>query len=144
MIREILTAPITNAQMFEELEFFIQHFRALGHVGCDLLFGFAWGNYYYPGNLWNEVRLPLASLMAEVEKAGALGCDGLGLNDLWLSVPSLPAKFLFCNDSDIHITFDEPGEVPEFFYQRWKSLGFQPAEWMKSDSGRCTERLREN
>jgi hypothetical protein len=52
----------------------------------------------------------------------------LGQDDLFLKFPTLNLEFHFCNDSDIHIYFDEGSEVVEVFYSRWKLRGFSPAE----------------
>ena len=59
MTREILTHPIAAARLKEELEFFAQYIRDLGHEHCEVLFGFAWGNKYYPTAERKPIRMPL-------------------------------------------------------------------------------------
>ena len=142
MSRAITTYPIKAAQMKEELAFFAQYFQHLGHEYCEVLFGFAWGSEYYPTSEWNRVRIPLASLEDEVQRVEVAGLGELGSDDLFVSVPPLDVEFRFDNDSALHISFAEPGEVAEFFYQRWKSSGFTPAEWQLTEDGAPSKRLR--
>ena len=144
MKREILTHPIEAAQLMDELSLFTQYFQDLGYEYCDALFGFAWGNGYYQGPSWQSVRLPLEGLVKEVQRVERTGFGQLGANDLFLSIPTLALKFRFCNDSDIHMEYDEPSEITEFFYQRWKSLSYTPAEWSYGQEGNSRKRLRIN
>ena len=72
------------------------------------------------------------------------GLGMLGSDDLFLSFPALGLEFRFCNDSDLHIAFEDPSETTEFFYQRWKIRGFSPAEWERTLDGKTGERLRIN
>jgi hypothetical protein len=142
MSHEICTNPIDRVQMNEELAFFAQYFRRLGHQHCEALFGFAWGNDYYPDSAWTARSITLEGLVDEVRRVEAAGFGQLGADDLFVTVPPLELKFRFCNDSDIHIEFDQPDDVTELFYQRWKSRGFSPAEWQRAVDGKPAERLR--
>lgn len=144
MTREILTHPITAGQLREELEFFAQYFRNLGLEDCEALFGFAWGNKYYPTAEWKAVRLPLQSLVDEVQRVETAKLGALGSDDLFVSLPALNLEFHFCNDSDLHLSFPEPTDITEYFYQRWKERGFSPAEWHNTAEGQPSERLRIN
>jgi hypothetical protein len=143
MEREILTHPLTTQQIEAELDHFVEYFSSRGCLECEALFGPAWGiDYYSEGESWESVRLPLTCLAAEARRAGTLGWGGLGMNDLYLTVPGAAPTFRFCNDSDVHVSFKEPDDVTEHFYERWKALGFHPAEWRKSDSGAPNDLLR--
>jgi hypothetical protein len=142
MTREILTYPISKEQMKEELRYCAQHFRALGYDNCEVLFGSSWGNNYYATSEWSFVEFQVLRLVEEVARVEALGFGRLGSDDLFIRLPSRELEFRFCNDSDIHISFDEPNEITEVFYQRWKSRGFKPAEWVKPEKGPPTERVR--
>ncbi|MFH1766686.1 MAG: hypothetical protein ABH826_01175, partial [Patescibacteria group bacterium] len=131
MYREILTYPISAVQIRGELAFFVQHFQSLKYEFCDVLFGAAWGNDYYPTAEWKIVRLPLAGLIEEVSRVETANLGKLGSDDLFVQLPNLDLEFRFCNDCDIHIEFQEPSEITEFFYQRWKRLGFTPADYSR-------------
>jgi hypothetical protein len=144
MLREILTYPISPEQMKVELVFFAEHVRDLGHADCEILFGFPWGVKYYPSNRWEYERIAFESLVAKVAEVEASGIGHLGRNDLVVKIPGLEVQFRFCHDSDIHLVYESSAELAETFYQRWKSRGFQPAEWVKLPSGPPTERLRFN
>jgi hypothetical protein len=135
MKREILTYPISAAELKAELAFFAEHFRSLGYAHCEALFGWAWGNKYYTTTTWDRVYIPLTDLLSEVQRVESAGLGLLGRDDLFLSVPPLNLEFQFCNDSDIHVFFEGPAEIPEFFYNRWKVCGFHPAKWTTNDAG---------
>jgi hypothetical protein len=144
MKREILTYPLERSQVKEELAFFVEHFSHFGFETCEVLFGSAWGIDYYPTAEWHYVKLRLVDLVMEVERVEGGEWGPLGSNDLFVRFPSLAVDFHFCNDSDIHIYFEEPNDVTEFFYLRWKARQFSPAEWLKPAEGPATERIRFN
>jgi hypothetical protein len=141
MKREVLTYPLSKQQLREELRHFVEFFSDKGNATCCVLFGSAWGNDYYPSNEWLEETVALGHLIAKVEEVEAAGHGTLGTDDLFLKVSGL--EFLFCNDSDIHISFVEHQPDIEHFYQRWKELGFKPAEWLKNERHGPGERVRD-
>ena len=142
MEREILTYAITQEQMNDELSFVSKYFYEKGVNKCEVLFGFAWGNDYYPGNEWQEEEIGFLNLVSKVREVEASGIGKLGKDDLFIKVSGL--EFRFCNDSDIHIYFNEPNDDVEFFYSRWKEMGYQPAEWLKNQEKGPGERGRVN
>ena len=129
MKREIVTHHIDSSQMKEELAFLTEYFIGKGFEACELLFGSAWGMDYYDTNQWDYEKVPLTKLVEKVEAVEASGLGHLGSDDLFIKLQGYPFEFRFCHESDLHISFDEPGDIPEFFYERWKSRGFSPAEW---------------
>jgi phosphomevalonate kinase len=73
MEREILTYPIEKAQVHGELAYFVGYFSKKSVQTCEVLFGFAWGIEYYPGNEWPYEHVKLSHLterIDEVEKTG--------------------------------------------------------------------------
>jgi len=84
--------------------------------------------------------LLLAELVAKVKALAAAGLGTLGSNDLFLKVAGL--EFLFCNDSDVHISFAQHQPDIEHFFQRWKQLGFEPAEWLHREQHGPGEKVR--
>ena len=140
----ILTYPLKRTHLKEELAFFAEHMRACGHTDCEVLFGFVWGNEYYETDHWDYERIPLHDLVDKVEQVEAMGLGQLGQDDLFVKVPGFAIEFQFCHDSDIHITYESAGEVTEFFYQRWNSRGFSPAEWLVDPHNLEHKRLRFN
>lgn len=144
MKREILTHPIPKPAIWEELNFLLQRLQELGHDDCLVRFGYGWADDYYSGAEWKEINLSGAQLLAEVRRMEAAEFGKLGTDDLFVRAPRLGVEFHFCNDSDIHIKFDQPNDVAEFFYKRWKEKGFTPAEWMKTEMPGPGSKLREN
>ncbi len=142
MLREILTYPLERAQLRDELAHLVDFLTRRGYEHCTALFGGSWGLDYYSTDDWEYVELALRSLPDEVVRVESLGFGSLGTSDLFVRVPGLPLEFHFCNDSDIHVTLEEPNEIAEALYQRWRSLGYRPAEWVKPVSGPPSERLR--
>jgi hypothetical protein len=142
MPREILTHPIPQPAMWEELNFLIHKLEDLGHRDCQVTFGFAWANDFYPNDKWEEITLTGIKLVAAVRKLEGSSAGKLGSDDLFIRVPPLGVKFQFCNDSDIHIWFEEPNEFTELFYTRWRDRGYTPAEWIKTKEK--NEKRREN
>ena len=142
MEREILTYPISTEQMNEELSFMVEYFSNKVIDKCSVLFGFAWGNNYYPGNEWFDEEIELRNLIQKVNDVEASGIGAIGRDDLFIKISGL--EFRFCNDSDVHIYFSKHNDDIEFYYARWKQLGYQPAEWLKNQEKGPGERVRFN
>jgi hypothetical protein len=142
MEREILTYPISRTQLNDELAFMVEYFSNKGIEKCSILFGFAWGMEYYPGNEWNDEEIPISELIDKVHEVEASGIGAVGKDDLFVKVQGL--EFRFCNDSDLHIYFSSPNDDIEFYYSRWKQLGYQPAEWLKTQEKGPGDRVRFN
>ena len=141
MQRELLTDPLTGKQLREELHYFVEFYAAKGISSCSVLFGHAWGIKYYPTKDWLEEDVLLRSLLAKVEQVEASGLGRLGSDDLFLKLPGL--EFLFCNDSDLHLIFAQADPDIEHFFQRWKRLGFRPAEWLKTERHGPGQKVRD-
>lgn len=125
-MREILTSPIDNEQIYNELVYLVKYFHQRGVDTCEVQFGHAWGNDYYSGSEWRVVKIALTDLPREIDRAAELGWGGLGGNDLFVTISPDRLAFRFCNDSDIHLTFEQPDSDTEHFYQRWENLSFNP------------------
>jgi hypothetical protein len=141
MKREVLTYPLSEQQMREELAHVVEFYLAKSATTCRVLFGYAWGNDYYLTKEWLEEEVALNNLIAKVAKVEATGVGRIGSDDLFLQVDDL--EFLFCHDSDIHISFIEHHPEMEHFYQRWKMLGFKPAEWLKDEPHGSSKKVRD-
>lgn len=141
MNREILTHPLSKEQLRNEFRHFAKFFSAKGVSTCQVLFGFAWGNEYYPGNEWTEENIALASLVKKIEEVEGSGMGALGRDDLFVKVPGM--EFQFCHESDVHIFFGEDHPDVESFFQRWKKLGFKPAEWLKNGEKGVGQKIRD-
>ena len=141
MTREILTYPIDRPSLEAELAFLAEHFRGLGCDSCTAFFGHAWGEHY-PQDPWTAVALPLEALVAEVSRIEEAGFGALGNDDLFITIAPFPLEFRFCNDSDIHLSFEAPSDTTEVFFQRWRALGFKPAEWGSAPVGQERPCLR--
>lgn len=138
--REILTYPMTVAQLYSELEYWVEYFSDRGETECSAEFMFTWTDEPIPEEAWPTSMVPLDELVERVRKAGTFGFGEFGYNDLQLEIQA--HKFLFCNDTDIHITFDQSTPTIEHFFARWRDLGFQPADWRKMADGKTVDKVR--
>lgn len=142
MNREIVTSVIGADLVRAELSFFARHFQESGQKTCGVLFGFAWGNDYYPGNEWDHVNIPLAKLVEEVERVESLGWGRVGADDLFVTLDELAVELRFCHEADLHLTFQAGAELGEFYFERWSALGFKPSEWEVFHVGKLGAKIR--
>ena len=126
MEREIRTHPLTAEQVRGELRYFVEYFRGIGKEDWEILFGYAWGTEYYPGNEWAYESIELVDLERKVSEVESSGTGVLSRDDLFVRTEGL--EFRFCHESDLHISFDQSTADVENFYDRWASLDFHPTE----------------
>ena len=142
MSHELLTHPISAAEMWEELRFLASYFCERDCVDCEIHFGFAWIIDYYAGEIPIPERVSLASLADKVLAVETSGVGKLGSDELYVEIAGL--SFRFCDESDIHIYFETTNSMVDDFYSRWKMLGYMPAEYEKLETGQQGKRLRFN
>ena len=140
MKREIITGILEEDRIRQELRYLIDYFSERGHESCEILFGFAWGNDYYPGNEWPPVSVTFLNLESTISDVEQRNIGRLSTDDLFLTVDGL--EFLFCHESDIHLSFETATPVIEHFYERWRMQEFQPSEWLHNTSKGHGTRVR--
>lgn len=138
--REILTHPLSLDRFWEEFRYFSTYFREKGIDKCHVLFGFAWGNDYYPEKNWVSEEMPFDELENKILDMERQGFGNFGHNDVFVKVAGV--EFRFCNDTDIHISYESHLPLIEDFYCRWESLGYYPAEWLKNDKSGSGQLIR--
>lgn len=141
MQTQIVTRFIGLSAMRAELAFLVQHLQQVGYEYCEVLFGFAWGNDYYPTSKWDYVRFPVAGLTGEVERVEAAGMGCLGADDLFVLLPDSGVKFCFCHENDLHLSSISTDGVHAFFFRRWLEMGFVPSEWEMTEEGKRSRLL---
>jgi hypothetical protein len=125
MKREVVTSILEENQVRVELRYLIDRFSKNGEEYCDVLFGFAWGNDYYPGNEWLYESVKLSRLESKISEVEQRHIGRLTNDDLFVKVGGL--EFQFCHESDIHISFERISPEIEHFYERWLNKGFNPS-----------------
>lgn len=141
MARQILTCTLDRERLKAELAEVVQYFGEKGVGSCRVLFGFAWGNEYYPGSDWNEEEIELAQLCQKVGEAEERGLGTLGKDDLFVKLAGL--EFKFCHECDVHIHFAEPNNTDvETFFARWQKIGYEPFECVPPQELGSDERAR--
>src|SRR5262245_26768590 len=112
-----------------ELAYVVEFFRGLGHVPCDLLFGFAWRiEADKPDLSWKSIRIPLLDLDKEIRRAEDAGLGSFARDDLWVSFEGRALKVQFCHHSGVHLSYPEPDHITEQFCTRWQAEGLDPVE----------------
>lgn len=129
MKREVVTRILAKPEAERELEYLVEYYTEKGEQNCKVLFGFAWGNDYYPGKEWPEEEISITELPRKVKSVEETGIGNIGGDDLFVYVGGL--EFLFCHESDIHIIFSSHVPEIEHFFSRWVTQGFEPSEWIK-------------
>jgi hypothetical protein len=141
MNRQVLTCALERAALERELDEIVRYFSERGLHSCRILFGFAWGNAYYPEPAWQDEEILFSDLRRKVGEVEASGIGRIGRDDLFVTVDDI--EFQFCHDSDLHIHFDRPGNAHvEAFFSRWQALGYAPAEWVRTGASGPGERVR--
>jgi len=134
MKRQHLTRELSVSDLRSELGYIAEYLSSNGHNTGLVLFGFAWGNDYYETSSWEEETIPLTELSAKVKTVESQDIGSLGSDDLFLKVGGIEVHF--CHHSDIHLSFESPDTVTEHFFDRWKSQGFEPVEWLTNETGK--------
>lgn len=124
MMQQLVTFPMDHERLRAEFEFVIGSMVSQGHTTCRILFGYSWGNEYYPGDRWDYESVRTVDLVALVREVESRGKEKLGSNDLFVEFPDW--SFRFCNDSESHMEFRDLSPTVEFFRDRWERLGFRP------------------
>jgi hypothetical protein len=141
MARQVLTSTLDRGRLETELDEVVRYFREKDVESCRVLFGFAWGNEYYPGREWNEEKIDLVQLRRKVDEVEARGIGSLGNDDLFMKLAGL--EFRFCHECDVHIHFTAPSnDHVEAFFARWQKLGYEPTEWVATRDHGPGKRVR--
>jgi hypothetical protein len=141
MSRQILTSVLDREALERELDKIVRYFSERSVNSCRVLFGFAWGNAYYPGATWEDEEVQFSDLRRKVGEVETSGIGALGSDDLFVKVEDVEIQF--CHDSDLHIHFDQQGNAhAEAFFSRWQALGYSPAEWVTTGKPGPGEKVR--
>ncbi|PYK29405.1 MAG: hypothetical protein DME57_10365, partial [Verrucomicrobia bacterium] len=77
MLREIIGQPPSEEALREDFRLFLEHLKSVGISDVETQFGFAWGNFRYPGE-WQYETLNISALLAEVAATEKKGDGTLG------------------------------------------------------------------
>ncbi len=129
MRSQIFTKVLTPDELRTEFEFCIRYLQELGHSRASVLFGWSWGNEYYPTGEWQSEKIELEKLSTKVQEVEDSGIGRFGDNDLFVEVEGL--LFTFCHESDVHMEYEVGSEITEILLKRWSKLGYSPTEYLK-------------
>jgi hypothetical protein len=119
---EILTNVLPKDEFRTELLDAVAHLAKLGVAHVAVSFGFTPDapDLDDVGVGHSVAVADVASFIAERERAKGFH---LGTNDCWIAASALDARFLFCNDRDVHLTSDSD-MLLNAVRARWRAKGF--------------------
>ena len=82
----------------------------------ELLFGWAWGNDYKD---WTPFQTKVTDIELELEKPQKQNFGQFGNDDIFIRLPELEIEFLFCHESDIHLSFNNANEIVSSVINSW-------------------------
>ena len=116
-----VTGPLSVAQLLEEVPELV---KLLQSSGIDrLLVEYGWGCKLEPGQLWQDIEIPLPELAAFIEASIQQGIYSPGQADLVVQDRDRTFECLFCHESDIHLMTENDGLIAEAT-KRWMDKGY--------------------
>jgi hypothetical protein len=119
---EYRTQSVEPAVLLEELASFCQVAAGKGKGSAILMFG--WDSNLEIDEMWQDIPLPLADIVAYVRAAEQAGTITVGKSDIFVKTNGL--EITLCHEGDLHIEAEEAAAQP--FLERWESKGFMPYE----------------
>jgi len=119
---EILTNILSEETLREELEHAMSFLAQRGISDVAVSFGFT-PDAPQLDDVGVRYTIPIAdvpSFIAERERTKGFQ---LGMYDCWIEPSALAARFLFCNDRDVHVT-SESAELLDSLRAHWRAKGF--------------------
>jgi hypothetical protein len=120
---EILTNILTDEQLRQELDATILFLSQRGIKDVAISFGFT-PNSPDLDDVGVRYTVPVADVPSVVAERERTKGFGLGLYDCSIEPSGLDARFLFCNDRDVHVT-SESAELLDCVRARWRASGFR-------------------
>lgn len=117
---EYRTQSLGPAVLLDELSFFCQVAAAKGTGSAILMFG--WDSNLGIDEMWQDISLPLADIVAYVRAAEKVGTITVGKSDIFVKANGL--EITLCHEGDLHIEAEGASAQP--FLERWESKGFMP------------------
>lgn len=122
--KEIHTCILTLEKLWLEIFHIVDYFKSKDVRSCQILFGWAWGMEYYSELEWQEEEILLNDLVKKIHTVEKMNIGQFTKDDVFIKIGDL--SFNFCHESDIHLVFDVENDITKHFFDRWKSLGFEP------------------
>lgn len=117
---EYRTQTVEPTVLIEELSSFC-HLSATKGTDCGILM-FGWDSNLGIDEMWQDIPLPLADIVAYVRAAEQAGTIAVGKSEI--SVKANGLEITLCHEGDLHIEAEEAAAQP--FLERWNSKGFMP------------------
>jgi len=117
-----VTGPLSVAQLLDEVPEIV---KLLESSGIDrLLVEYGWGCKLEPGQLWQDIEIPLPELAAFIEASIQQGIYSPGQADLVVQDRDRTFECLFCHESDIHLETEDMSMI-EHVNKRWMDKGYK-------------------
>ncbi len=126
-IMECHTKRIGRDALISYVRDFISYFKYIGETSCSVVLGWSWALTYYEKD-WLPIEVNLDNLLSFITKIESRGIGKIGKEDLYISIRQI--EFKLCHEGDIHMKFSEKSEATEYFFSKWKSVGYEPV-WIQ-------------
>ena len=116
-----VTGPLSSRSCWKKFRKIV---KLLQSSGVDrLLVEYGSGCKLEPGQLWQDIEIPLPELAAFIEASIQQGIYSPGQADLVVQDRDRTFECLFCHESDIHLMTDNDGLIAEAT-KRWMDKGY--------------------
>lgn len=119
---EIVTQTLPVESIWVDLRGLIQRLEKYDIGSIEVLFGFAWGNYFLN---WQPLNISPRSLEKEIRKAEEQEAGELGDHDLFITVKEFDLHIQYCHESDIHLSYNETNIFVEETVNSWENSSWE-------------------
>ena len=84
----------------------------------EILFGWAWGNDY---KNWIPFQIKVSDIVSEIDKPQKQSLGQFRHDDIFITLTEWEIEFLFCHESDIHLSFNDANEITASIIDTWNS-----------------------
>jgi hypothetical protein len=118
---KFVTGPLTPAQLLEEVPEIVKLLQATGLENLVVEYGS--GCNPGPGQLWQDIEVPVRDLVAFIQQSIEKGIYSPGQADLILQDRNGNFECLLCHESDIHLATDDDAILTQAA-RRWMEKGY--------------------
>jgi hypothetical protein len=119
---EIVTNILSEEQFRQELRDAVSLVAQRGITNVTVSFGFT-GAAPELEDAGVGYTIPIADVLLFIAERERTKGFRFGLDDCWITPLALDARFLFCNDRDVHVT-SHSIELLDSIRARWRAKGF--------------------
>ena len=109
---------LSAEEMQTEMEAVLRYLGSKSATSLTIMYGFGCD----VDDPYKEIPIQLTDVKTFIKQGLDNGVWRLGDDDFHIAAPSLSTEFLFCHESDIHLTSGDRDTLA-YFVKRWKARG---------------------